>query len=254
MKHDLKDITFTIPVRIDSQDRINNINYILDYIFTNFDTNVIVFENGPKQVLQLEKENLTYQYTQGNGPFHRTKYLNDMAKLAKTDYIANYDCDVIFPVKQILKAHSLLKDNKVDFVYPYDGLFVNITKHVLDNEITNFNFDPVNLDPEKYQNFGRNSMGGALLWNKKAFIDGGMENEKFVSWGCEDWERFHRFTKLGYRVGRIKGPLYHISHSRTQDSNESNPFYQHNVVEFQKIDKMDATDLKEYMKTWPWLY
>jgi predicted glycosyltransferase involved in capsule biosynthesis len=177
-----------------------------------------------------------------------------MAKLAKTDYIANYDCDVIFPVKQILKAHSLLKDNKVDFVYPYDGLFVNITKHVLDNEITNFNFDPVNLDPEKYQNFGRNSMGGALLWNKKAFIDGGMENEKFVSWGCEDWERFHRFTKLGYRVGRIKGPLYHISHSRTQDSNESNPFYQHNVVEFQKIDKMDATDLKEYMKTWPWLY
>lgn len=254
MKHNLKDVTFTIPVRIDSQDRVNNINYILDYIYTNFDTNVIIFENGPKQVLQLKKENLIYRYTQDNSPFHRTKYLNDMAKLAKTDYIANYDCDVIFPVKQVLKAYSLLKDNKVDFVYPYDGLFVNITKHALDNEITNFNFDPVDLNPEKYQNFGKNSMGGALFWNKKAFIDGGMENEKFVSWGCEDWERFHRFTKLGYKVGRIKGPLYHINHSRTQDSNENNPFYPQNLAEFQKIDKMDVSSLKEYMKTWPWLY
>ena len=46
MKHDLKDITFTIPVRIDSKDRFDNIHYIIDYLTANFDTNIIVFENG----------------------------------------------------------------------------------------------------------------------------------------------------------------------------------------------------------------
>ena len=161
--------------------------------------------------------------------------------------------NVTFPVKQVLKAYNLLQENAVDFIYPYDGLVVNIVRATLDSEITNFNMDPAGLNPERYQNFGRNSMGGALFWNKKSFIEGGMENEKFVSWGCEDWERFHRFTKLGYRVGRVKGPLYHISHSRTQESNETNPFYQQNLVEFQKVDKMNKDVLKEYVKTWPWL-
>lgn len=252
MKHDLKDITFTIPVRIDSKDRFDNIHYIIDYLTANFDTNIIVFENGPKQNLNLDKS-IKYVFIENTGSFHRTKYLNDMAKLAETKFIANYDCDVTFPVKQVLKAYNLLQENAVDFIYPYDGLFVNIVRATLDSEITNFNMDPAGLNPERYQNFGRNSMGGALFWNKKSFVEGGMENEKFVSWGCEDWERFHRFTKLGYRVGRVKGPLYHISHSRTQESNETNPFYQQNLIEFQKVDKMDKNALTEYIKTWPWL-
>lgn len=250
MKHDLTDITFTIPVRIDSQQRYNNLSYILAYLKHNFNTNIIVYENGPIQKVSLDNS-INYTFTKNSSSFHRTKYLNDMAKVVKTTFIANYDCDVFFPVKQILKAYSLLKDNKIDFIYPYDGLFVNIGREFIDREVKDY--DPVNLNPEGLPNFGRSSMGGALLWNRNAFMQGGMENEKFVSWGCEDWERYHRFTKLGYRVGRIKGPLYHIDHARTQESNETNPFYQQNLIEFQKIDKMNVDQLKEYIKTWPWL-
>ena len=109
------------------------------------------------------------------------------------------------------------------------------------------------LNPEDYPNFGKSSMGGALFLNRQVFIDSGMENEYFISWGAEDWERFRRFVKLGYRVGRVKGPLFHIDHARKQDSNENNPYYQRNVAEYQKVDTLSVEQLKEYIKTWPWL-
>ena len=44
MKRDLKDCTFIIPLRIESDDRLRNIITILCYIVGNFDTNVIVKE------------------------------------------------------------------------------------------------------------------------------------------------------------------------------------------------------------------
>lgn len=251
MKISLKDVTFTIPVRIDSADRLYNINYTVEYLLRNFDTNIIVYENGPTPRYE-NRNQVKHIFEQNNDFFHRTRYLNTMARLATTPFIANYDCDVIFPLKQIQKAHLLLQNGEVDCVYPYDGYFVNIPQEITLTKAKNYNVD--SLNPDEYQNFGKSSMGGAVFWNKKVFIEGGMENEYFLSWGCEDWERFKRFTKLGYRIGRVKGPLYHINHARSQDSSEKNPHYHTNVHEFQKVDTMSTEQLKDYIKTWPWLY
>jgi hypothetical protein len=249
MKIDLKNLTFTIPVRIDSEDRAFNLNYIIEYLLHNFDTNIIVYENGPNPVFK-NKYNVTHVYEQNEGVFHRTHYLNNMAKQTTTDFIANYDCDVIFPVKQVVKAYNLLINSSLDCVYPYSGYFVNIKRDVL-NEIVDL--DPVNLNPDIYQNFGKNSFGGAVFWYKKAFIEGGMENENCISWGCEDWERLKRFETLGYKIGRVNGPLYHIDHVRSQDSSEANPFYNNNRKEFDKILNSKKENLLNYIKTWPWV-
>lgn len=250
MKLDFTNLTFTIPVRIDSPDRQENIAFIIDYLLHNFDTNIIIYENGPEPLFE-NKYNVQHFYEKSDGLFHRTKYLNRMARMANTDFIANYDCDVIFPVSQLEKSYNLLVEDRVDLIYPYDGLFVNIQRNVLKALIA---YDPAVLIPTEHQNFGTQSMGGAILWNKKAFIAGGMENEHFISWGCEDWERIRRFTKLGYRPGRIKGPLYHIDHSRTHNSNETNPHYQKNVELFQRIDAMTGDEIREHIKSWPWLF
>ena len=43
MKYDLKDITFTIPVRIDTPDRLYNINYTVEFLLRNFNNNIIVY-------------------------------------------------------------------------------------------------------------------------------------------------------------------------------------------------------------------
>lgn len=254
MIKDLKDITFTIPVRIDSVDRRENLICIINYLLSGFDTNIIVYENGPDAgSINYSHKNVKIIAEKGDGPFHRTKYLNKMAKLASTKFIANYDCDVLFPRKQIEKAYKLLY-NDIDMIYPYDGLFVNIPRSLLHTPGSELRESATveTLNPDDYPNFGKNSMGGAVMFRKDAYFEAGMENENFVSWGCEDWERYRRFTKLGYRIGRIKGPLYHIDHSRKQDSNESNPYYQSNVAEFQKVDVMQKDELQGYIKKWPW--
>ena len=255
MKFNLKDITFTIPVRIDSIDRQENLTCIINHLLA-YDTNIIIYENGPNAgKINYPHKDVKIVSEVEDGPFHRTKYLNKLAKLATTKFIANYDCDVLFPRKQVLKAYKLLQENEVDMIYPYGGLFVNIPRTLLKTPGMEV-YEKASVDTlssNDYPNFGSNSMGGAVFYNRQAFIDGGMENEYFISWGAEDWERYRRFVKLGYRVGRVKGALFHIDHSRKQDSNESNPFYKRNVLEFQKVDTMSAEQLKEYVKTWPWL-
>ena len=255
MKKDLSEITFTIPVRIDSKDRYENLICIINYLLLGGATNVIIYENGPEiNKFVYDDKRVKIVREVNNGPFHRTQYLNKMAKLATTKLIANYDCDVMFPYKQLHKAYDILLNDEADIVFPYDGLFVNIPRLLLKDQTSCvYEANVECLKPDDYPNFGKNSMGGALFWKRDVFIKGGMENENFISWGAEDWERVRRFTKLGYRIGRVKGPLYHIDHSRTQDSNESNPYYQRNVVEFQKVDAMNKEQLESYIKTWPWL-
>ena len=53
MKIDLKDVTFIIPIRIDSDDRKRNIDLVVSYLLTHFNTNVIIKESSSKQNFDL---------------------------------------------------------------------------------------------------------------------------------------------------------------------------------------------------------
>ena len=61
-------------------------------------------------------------------------------------------------------------------------------------------------------------VGGAFLANLKSYIDAGLENESFYGWGLEDGERYYRWENLGYKIKRVSGPLFHLSHSRGMNS------------------------------------
>ena len=64
----------------------------------------------------------------------------------------------------------------------------------------------------------------------------------------EDLERVERFKKLGYKVERVNGILYHIDHYISADSSQQNPDY--NMAEFRKVQKMDKAQLLTYVQTW----
>ena len=89
MSVDLKDITFTIPVRIDSRDRYQNLICIINHLLA-FNTNIIIYENGPNagQIVYSHKD-VKIISEKESGPFHRTRYLNKMARLATTKFLAN---------------------------------------------------------------------------------------------------------------------------------------------------------------------
>jgi len=58
---------------------------------------------------------------------------------------------------------------------------------------------------------------------------------------------------LGYKVGRIKGVIYHLDHFISIDSSEKNPYFDSNWAELRKEKLMNDYQLKEYVKSWEWV-
>ena len=251
MKIPLPNLTFNIPVRIDSADREQNLDYTVEYLLRNFDCNIVVYENGPMPIYK-NKNKVKHIFEQNNGPFHRTKYLNILARCSNTKLIANHDCDVLLDTSQISKAYFILQTGGADYVHPYDGYFVNIPRRVLNVRMQNYNIPGINV--AEHTNLGKGNLGGSVFWSKQVFFECGGENEKFVSWGFEDWERYVRVTKLGYNVARAPGPLFHMDHPRGPESGDTNPFYQDNSKEYDSIKNMTPDEIRQYIKTWAWRY
>jgi hypothetical protein len=95
--------------------------------------------------------------------------------------------------------------------------------------------------------------GGSVFWNRQKFIEVGMENENFLSWGPEDQERVERCMKLGYKWARVQGPLYHLEHARLQNSGDGHRFAKQNDEEFEKVKRFSPDELRSYIKGWSWI-
>lgn len=72
------------------------------------------------------------------------------------------------------------------------------------------------------------------------------ENEEFISYGPEDVERAQRFQKLGFKVEWWNNFVYHLEHSRTDDSSTTNTFFQKNNELFESLTNLNVQDLEKY--------
>src|SRR5215217_244826 len=90
-KIDLKDCTFVIPVSYDHRDRKVNLDISVCLLQRDFDTNVIVGEQGGNKFKYTSSFAKYVRF--GFRHFHRTRMLNEMITASQTDYISNWDCD-----------------------------------------------------------------------------------------------------------------------------------------------------------------
>ena len=260
---DLKNCTFIIPIRIESEDRMRNVVTVLAYLLKNFDTKVILKEVDVESVYedqvlpQIEDflgdniNNLTHVFEKSDDPvFYRMKILNEMIDMADTNVIANYDCDVLFKKETYVESVDMIMDG-FDLVYPYG--FGNYQKQVfIDDdgvsEFINEDFDFEVLD--KKSRMYDAQYGHVQFVNRKSYILAGMENENFRGSSPEDKERFYRFDKMGYSVGRIDDIVYHLEHSRGANSwpnsVQGNPYMKQNFDEWEKIQNMTGHQLRSY--------
>lgn len=251
-KIDLSDVTFMIPVSFDHNDRKENLGLNIYVLQNHFNTNFVIMEHSGS----------TFEYFQNYGclymqfdkiEFHRTRMLNEMAKVSKTSIIFNWDADVFISPLQILKAVELLRSQS-DMVYPYDGRFARVNRYTYFKSLEQsldigifkgLNFKGTNLNDKL-------SVGGAVGFKRSSYFKGGGENEKFVAYGPEDVEREVRFTRLGYKVERVKGILYHMDHFKGQNSKcAGNPYDKQNHDELGKIYNLSQPELRDYVNTWP---
>lgn len=250
----LQDVTFTIPVLIDHLHRSQNLELSVRHLLENFDTHVIVSEQGKQHKAAAMKKVARYYHWPQLEFFHRTKMLNDMAKLATTQIVVNWDCDVFVPAIQIWLAADAIRKG-ADMVYPYDGQFARVPRNWYPqlhqtNDIGIFG--DTQFNGKHGSKMPTTSVGGAIMFNRESFLTGGGENEYMISFGPEDWERNFRFKALGYDVQRVKGILYHLDHWCGPNSSGRNPHFKINHKELDEIRALTPDELEAYVMTWPW--
>lgn len=240
-KIDLSDVTFTIPYFRDHYDREQNLELTLRLLREDFNTNITIVENRSTTCPEAVHYDLEH--------FHRTRILNDMARMAQTPFIANWDTDVNIPPLQLYEAVKALREG-ADMIYPYDGRFARVPRRYYSKVFDKRDIGMCNGRFSGTHDSEKISVGGAVLFNRESFFRGGGENENFISYGKEDQERYHRFTTLGFDVRRIEGTLFHIDHWIGFNSSRKNPFYETGSLEWEKVKDMTREELEEYVSSW----
>lgn len=222
-KHFLEDITFLIPVRIDSIIRLENLLLSIDNITNYYHVKIIVLEatkynNGILE--KLIKRKVSYLFYQDHDDiFHKTKYINILSQEASTKYIAIWDADVILNHTQIIDCYSNLLSGKFDLAYPYNGTFLDMSYIIRSYYMVNKKISILDNNKEKmnllYQASGNIvAVGGAFIIDLNKFNEIGKMNEEFYGWGLEDGEFYYRSINNKLKIYRSNGPLYHLTHPR----------------------------------------
>ena len=253
------DLTFLIPTRIETEDRLRNIISSVSYLLKHTDAKVIVKEVAPHnnflfRALPIIKKyvditNLTSLYEESNEPlFCKSKVLNDLIVASETKFVANYDTDCILPLDSYYNAYHLLESNQVDVVYPYQcGIYQWRSTYNMDTFNSFMNTLSTNvLDKDK--SLSNSTIGWTQFINRQKYIESYMMNENFISWGCEDDEFYFRMSTLGNRIARVEDYVYHLEHSRTENSWFSNPNFNNNWQLWHTIKTFDRNQLIQYYK------
>jgi N-terminal domain of galactosyltransferase len=254
-RENLRDVSFLLPVRIDSPDRAENLSIIIRCLNKYFDTHIIILEADETAKIDNSELPGNCQYIfvkDGNPLFHRTKYNNQLVRRADTSIVGIYDTDVVFPPDQIISAVYKIRREEAEYVSPYSGDFVSVDP--LFKKIFSKLLDPDVLTQNlgKFTVGARRSYGGAAFMHKQSFMRAGGDNERITSWGPEDVERPKRMNIAGYRTERINGPLFHLPHQRGINSTYTDMGTRVMLMEeYLKICSMSKLEMEEYINSWP---
>ena len=258
---DLSDLTLVIPFGYDTEDRLNNLRFLVKYYKKNFiDAKFVIIEGGPNQTGNefQGQHNVEYRYVKKDDFFHKTRFLNEGVELVNTKYFCAHDTDAFFKRNDIQRTMELLRSG-VNFILPFNGIFLDIFGKAKEIalETLDAEFLPMvpHLIPRGNTVHGdgvrcvvNNSVGGAVYYNKQRFLEIGGYNENFKSWGYEDNEMAHRIQVMEGLHKLDNSNCYHMTHRRGKDSQMEHTFTNNNKQEFAKIQSMDKPTMEQYIK------
>lgn len=260
----MMDLTFLIPTKIETEDRLRNIISSVSYLLKHIPAKVIVKEVSNHPTFQfraipeirkyVDTSNLTYFYEESSEPwFCKSKVLNDLISASNTKVVANYDVDCILPLSSYHQAYDAINNDHADVVYPY-GCGIYQWKAEYDFQIYEEFINTLDTSTlDKRKSLSNSTIGWTQFINRQVYIDSFMMNENFISWGCEDDEFYYRMSVLGNRIARIDNYVYHLEHSRTNNSWFSNPNFNNNYQLWNQIKTFDKNQLIQYYENQDYL-
>jgi predicted glycosyltransferase involved in capsule biosynthesis len=258
--YDLKDTTIIIPVKYDSEDRIHNTKAVITYLYNTLETDLIIIETGKDQKIykalvdDIAAMKIKYIYYEADEKLFcgRLKLTNEALKEVETPYFGMCDSDVIVPAKSCLGAVTQLRKGIAGAVLPYNSLTYDISRDLRGRIIEEKNIEWLTPEMGKPINPVTVAQGGIAFYSKEVYEDIGQGNENFKAYAPEDQELMYRTQKLGHKLVRVVGPIYHLTHERLYNSSSSHSHIKANNQEFEKVKKMTEDELRKYMKAQPW--
>jgi hypothetical protein len=265
-RHNLRDVTFIIPIFLDTPERARNLQSNIAFLDSLFETQILVGEkiapdSAPCAFLQeYSRHNASLQHFphapgRSRDVFHRTRMLNILMSKVQTPFVCNLDCDAVFAVSQYLNAVGLLRTGETDFVFPYIKPYVSIPQNAQNEVLEILKTRPLDeSEIERLSDFASNhhSLGGAIFGVTEIYRACGGENEGFIGWGLEDNERVVRFEKLGRRISRTPGCFHHLSHPRGPTSSKQHKHYHANRLQYKLIKTLPRKALEFKISRWKW--
>ena len=221
--HILKNTTFIIPLRIDSDDRLINMKIQLKYLMDNFDTNIVLIEDGKKSFfkdLQLnnrEREMIDYEYIYNdNEIFHCTKILNQCLKKVKTEVLCVTDIDALIPINSYIESEMNILLKNADIIQPFSNKPPYCMCYYIEQK-DKYKVNIKNITDIMPSCKTHPAGNGFLIFVRTSeYIRMGAENEEFVSWAPEDNERYLRAKHHSLKYIRLDYPVFHLEHERNE--------------------------------------
>jgi len=255
----VRDLTFVIPVRIDTEDRLRNLSTVLRYTGRFFPASeVVVVENDAEprtEEVCVEDDHVRRLFLPTEGRFSKSVTANAGILAAGRPFVAIYDADVLLDRHAIDRALQLLRMRVIRAVLPFNGIFADVRGELARRlseqlevgalgRITSVARAPYLPDLDV-----RVVKGGMVVADREVLrLEGGL-NRRMVSYGWEDVELVRRLNRLGYRVFSLRRfSCVHLDHARGPDS-VGNEHYVSNEAEFRKVATMPRPALRRYVGT-----
>jgi len=282
--HDLKGITFLTFVRLDNEERKDNLKAMHRFYRNSCENYQHIFIEDDKEpkvtdTIDLGKDDVVV-FSKSDTEWRKGEGFNKGIKLAKTNILNFIDTDIIIDPNQLLEtADRLWEDDNAGLMYPYNGLFLCAEKPLKDKFCETLNYEELLVIPEavelytgiKDNNFTDQmsyvnkvyndilighmaSKGGCVMGRKDNLVKCNGYNPNFCGWGYEDDEVPLRVSKLGFNVTRVNGKgkvIWHLHHfDGTGSEKEKQPFYKENFDIMYFVSSSTSYKLKEYIETW----
>lgn len=255
----MKDLTFIMPIRVDTEDRVDNCLTILHFLQQHFpQSEVLLMEQDAEIRTDRIVEafpSVRRDFAFNPDRFSKSVAVNTGIVLATRALICMCDTDILLHPVAIRRAAEMLRKRRKRVVIPHNRMVLDVSG-ALKAEISR------SLDMEKYGKVRRfvdapiradivlrDNNGGIFMADKEVLVLEGGLNKKMISYGWEDSEFCRRLDKLGYYTFMLpEFNLVHLDHRRGPDS-QINEMFDVNRSEFEKITAMSRRQLQLYVET-----
>ena len=218
----LPDITIVIGVRLGAPDRARNLQALLmsleaqDVGRDRFRI-VLVEQDTKRRVQTADRARVDgYQHDMRNGPYNRSKALNDGARDAGEGLLCLMDADLFvnptwirLSLKAMETAQALLPFEFVSYLDEKESMRLIWTY-----------LDGWGCNP-KARRMTTESVGGAMWLPTNLYWQINGHDEQFEGWGSEDQDFYFRICKIA-TVLRMRGTIFHLYHDRDVSAAKAN--------------------------------